>query len=174
MATENLACDAVTTPNAWPTLVGAASKQAAVAEPVSDGSYIDSDSAGATSQQFSLAAPASIGPSDTINSVSVVSRCARVGSSTNYNVSVETSGGVTTSANIAAGASFVTSTTPLAKPGGGSWTPSDLANLEVRVSSVGTLRVRCSTLYVVVDYTPGAPSVPIPVFQNHLRNQGIQ
>ena len=47
----------------------------------------------------------------------------------------------------------------LVRPGGGSWSVADLANLQVGIglyAQIDTKASRCTQVYVVVDYTPAA------------------
>lgn len=49
----------------------------------------------------------------------------------------------------------------LARPGGGAWTLADLATLEIGVGvAVPNFWADCTTLYAVVDYTPGGGPTP--------------
>lgn len=107
-------------------------------------------------EQYTLD-PTSIPPGSTINSVSVISR-------------VECPNGETATAYLYLGANqsngtprspllWQSYTEAIARPGGGSWDQTDLSTLEVGIIATNSpyTACACTTLEVVVDYTPAAP-----------------
>ena len=142
-------------PNNW-TLAAGATKQVAVAPPNDDIiTYITSTPTNNTQQQFVMTDPVSIGAGDTINSVSVITRMHRGGSNNvsflmTYVVGANTSPGA--GANIGT-TTWTDFTETIGRPTGGSWTLTDLNNLEVRMQNTQGFQLQCSTLTVSIDYS---------------------
>ena len=105
-------------------------------------------------EQYSLAAH-TIPSGSKVNSVSVHSRTRRLsGSGNTHSVHLVLGGSSSVSATHVGATSWVSFTDLLARPGGGSWTLSDLSTLEVGIKRVGSIIVRCTSLWLIVDYTP--------------------
>ena len=151
--TEVLECLGVSSPNQW-ILQAGADKPSAVNSPDDDAtSYIRAYTG--RGQQFTLQS-SSIPAGSTINSVSIVSRgeCpnaeywkARLVIGANYTEGAQHSP-----------LSWSSYTEALAKPGGGSWAQTDLSSLEVAIYAYDSpyTACACTTLYVLIDYTPPA------------------
>ena len=156
MPTATIQVAAVTSPDDW-TLGAGADKVVAVNLPDdADTSYIHG-TAEPSVEQYSLEAH-SIPVGSTINSVSAVGRVK--GHSVAdpwFKLGVYLAGNSTLSATITGTASYADYTKALARPGGGAWSVADIAAVEVLIHQVTGLSARfarCTSLYVVVDYTP--------------------
>ena len=154
MPTATIQVAAVTSPDQW-LLVAGADKVAAVNSPDdSDTSCLNTSTGGTYGQQYSLAAN-SIPSGSTINSVSIYSRARVEASSANMSVrlSLGANDGPSFTRNYTT--SYASYTDASTRPGGGTWTKTDIDNLEVEVyASVGSIRRRITSLWVIVDYTP--------------------
>lgn len=134
--------------------------------PDDDTSYIYKTIDAAYTSSYSLTAPSVIVDGNTINSITVYFRARLTGGTGNLKPGlVRSSLGVGTSTAIST--SYTTYSEVIARPGGGSWTFSDLANLEVAIQSVapkkvGTTDWRVTQLYASVDYSAGnePPTTP--------------
>jgi len=155
MPTKTIQVAAVTTPNQW-TLGAGADKVVAVNGPDDDDvSYIVS--VGASYEQYSLASN-SIPSGSTIGSVSVFSRCKKnTGSNSAWRVAVILGANSTESGTHAASSgSYTNATDVLLRPGGGTWAMNDLTTLQVYVRNLNTNNTRCTSLWLIVVYTPPA------------------
>lgn len=158
MATATIQVAAVTSPNQW-TLGAGANKVVAVNGPHDgDASYLSSTTT--WKQQYSLAAH-SIPAGAVINSVAGVMMIRFSVGALGKNLRIDLKlGGNTSNGPVHTTSSFyITYTDVIARPGGGSWSLADLASLEVALvqaqAGAGTVQ-RCSSLWVIVDYTPPA------------------
>jgi hypothetical protein len=155
MATEQLLLAAVGSPDTW-TLTAGSTKVAACQTPDDDGtSYITSPTANNSEQRFSLDDPTLIGSGDTINSVQVRIRHQRGGTPPGtIQAFLVLSTNVSFGTSTTTGAGWVDLTENISKPGGGSWTLTDLNNLVVGVRNTTNGRaVFCTTIEVIADYT---------------------
>ena len=157
MATETLLLDGVVSgADNW-TLVAGASKVAACQSPDDDSSsYIQSGTSAGTTQRFTLADPSEIGSSDTINVVTLRIRHQRGITPAGTIRGVIYLGGAQSSGTTATtSASWVDQSDSFSsRPSGGAWTLADLSSLEVAVQNGQTRNVYCTTVEIVVDYTP--------------------
>ena len=180
MATETLLLDGVVSGSDNWTLVAGASKVAACQSPDDDSSsYIQSGTSAGTAQRFTLADPAEIGSSDTINAVTLRIRHQRGSTPAGTIRGVIYLGGAQSAGTTATtSASWVDQSDSFSsRPGGGAWTLADLSSLEVAVQNGLARNVYCSTVEIVVDFTPyianhalaasgiiaGAPVVGTPI-----------
>jgi hypothetical protein len=155
--TENLAISAASTPNNW-ALTAGATKQAAVAAPNDDAtSYLSSSATINTQQQFAITDTA-IPAGAVISEVATTHRAKRNGANNaNHSLTLILGGNTTVGTTRAAPSTFTTWTETLARPGGGSWSTSDINSLEVRAENLQARDVQLTTLYITVTYTlPGA------------------
>ena len=147
---------AVTSPDQW-TLGAGASKVAAVLSPDDDDtSYITSTVIN-NEQRFSLASnPIPIG--STISQVRCFSRTKRGGSSNGaMRVGVFLGASSYYSEDSTAPSVYLSRQQIMTRPGGGHWTPIDFNALEVSTQLRSYTRlVRCTSLWLIVDYTPPA------------------
>lgn len=153
MAVEILQVSAVGATNNW--LLGAgANKVVAVNQP-SDGdtSYIRSNTASGTIQQFAVTDSA-LPSFAVIQSVVVKAECKRGGTqNVTYVVSV-ISNGTTDGASRTAGAAYaVTTDTFNTRPAGGAWTVADVNALVIQIRNTQARDCRCTTFWVEVNYT---------------------
>ncbi len=156
MAQETLQVDAVGATTNW-TLGAGASKVAAVNTPDDDDtSYIASGTTSGTTQQFTVANPSQVSANAVINFVRIVARCKRGGAQNcNFVVSTVLSASSTDGASQTGATSYANTQDDFTtKPGGGSWTLTDLQNLEIKIRNTQARDLRCTTFYVIVDYTP--------------------
>jgi hypothetical protein len=175
VSTENLAATAVGNYDQWEN-VGGADKVASVALP-DDGiatnlrTYFNG-----YRQSFTLAT-SSIPAGSTINSVSVRSRLGTYeGSDVDSTRVFLRLGGTNADTSARTCQAWVGGLQPgyvyideISRPGGGSWTLSDLATLEVGVAcEPGSNWAGVTTLYVIVDYTEGG-GTPVEVLADGLR-----
>jgi len=157
MATEALNVNAVTAPDQW-ALGAGANKVVAVNSPDNaDTSYISSTTL--LTEQYSLAA-STIPAGSTITSVSGEMRIRySAGSGKTIRVNLILGANTSNGPTHASPAAYTTYTDAIARPGGGAWQLADLASLQVAIqqtqSGSGTVQ-RCTTLRVIVDYTPPA------------------
>lgn len=165
MPTEILEVDGINSSYDNWTLAAGSTKVVAVQTPDDDStSYINSGTTISTLQRYTLASPVDIQSGDTINSVTVYFRHIRLSTPAgNIRALVYLGGAQTASTTITTGGSWTTSSEALARPGGGSWAYSDLANLEVAVQNGQTRDVGCTTLYVEIDYTASVAPVTVPL-----------
>lgn len=159
MALRNLLPTAIGTFDQW-TLENGASKAAAVnpGDPPSHDDDTSNLSVGASSvkQGFTLTNKPTAGEMGSVNSVNWLAR-ARSTASQNITArwilsATEVSGGT-----LALGTGYTNvSLSAIARPGGGSWTPSDIldSSLEVIIQSSGGISgtQRCTSLWMQVDY----------------------
>lgn len=158
MATEVIQVAAVTAPDQWALGAGADKVVAVNAPDDDDSSYISSGSTNAI-EQYSIAGH-TIPAGSVINSVSVHVRLRRVGGTFRlargfvaFGATRSTTGFITTTL------AYVTTESSLARPGGGSWSFADLASLEAGVLIAGgDTTARCTSVWLIVDYTPPSPS----------------
>jgi hypothetical protein len=163
MSTEQLLLAAVGSPDTW-TLTAGSTKVAACQTPDDDAtSYITSPTANNSEQRFSLDDPTLIGSGDTINSVQVRIRHQRAGAPAGtIQAFLVLSTNVSYGTSTATGASWADLTENIAKPGGGTWTLTDLNNLVVGVRNTTNGRaVFCTTIEVIADYNPGDRTVNV-------------
>jgi hypothetical protein len=158
--TEILKCLGVSSPDQW-LLDSGPDKVSAVAPP-DDGwaSELKGNYTGII-QRFTLDASA-IPVGSAIDFVSVSSRAAAtVGGIYAHGLAIGAS--LVQSADIpgVGYGVFVTTVNALTRPGGGPWALADLDNLEVYTICVDdTANTYLTTLFVSIDYTPGAPPAP--------------
>lgn len=130
----------------------------------SDASYLRNNTGTDKEDDLNLGAPATVASGDTINSIDVRFRARSETSATgSVTVGLRLSG---TNSLAAAQGSIPTSATDYTKtgitrPGGGSWTFADLANLQVVcITNDGSAAaIRLFEVYVDVNYTVGAVSI---------------
>ena len=117
--------------------------------------YLSATTNGQT-EQYSLAAP-TIPPGSTINSVTVHSRCRRSGAiNCTWKNGLYLAGNITESAGQSTTIAWKNHNSALARPGGGAWSTADLANLEAYVKATNNAGIHCTSVWVIVDYTPPA------------------
>jgi len=156
MATEKLACSAVTSPDQWDLGAGA-DKVVAVNEPDDDYTTHISGANPNLIQRYSLEASA-IPSGSTINSVSVSSR-SMGGTNGRHRQGLALSTNTSESADIAnlGFLSWATTVNVISRPGGGSWALTDLASLEAYLKVTNDANTcYTTTLFVSIDYTEGA------------------
>jgi hypothetical protein len=145
--------------------VGGATKVASISPPDDDGTTCIREYHLNYRQSFTLAASA-IPAGSTINSVTVHSRLATSeGAAGDYVKTFIRLGG----ADVDSAAHHVFPTfdhwtdfdDALSRPGGGSWDLADLASLEIGVAvAMPSSWADCTTIYAVIDYTPGGGPTP--------------
>jgi hypothetical protein len=160
VATETLAMSAVDTTSNW-TNVGGADKVASVAADDGDTSYVQSNASNTLEQGWVAAASTAVGASDAISQIVISARAQR---SAVTNVSLSGRLGVGASfTSVTSGSTFngsyqTISLTYTTRPGGGSWTQSDVqGGLIVRLknqASVAGTDIRVTRLTLVITYTP--------------------
>ncbi|OLE52111.1 MAG: hypothetical protein AUG51_19330 [Acidobacteria bacterium 13_1_20CM_3_53_8] len=158
MAQETLQVASISTPDSW-TLGAGASKVVAVNTPDDDDtSYINSGATSGTTEQFNVTDSSAIGASATINFVRIVARTKKGGSQTStYVVSVVLSGNATDGASQTSGNSSYSTTQDdfATRPSvGGAWTLADVNALQIKIRNTQARDLRCTSFYVIVDYTP--------------------
>lgn len=170
MPTATIQVAAVTSPDQW-TSDGAYSKVVAVVSPDDDLTTLIYSLTSGQGEQYSLAA-SGLSPSVTINSVSVRSRCT-VNHATNdglINVSLWQGANSSTSSDhviphkIGGVFQWVVSTDSLPRPSGGTWTVADLAALQVQITNRISLVDVCTSLWIIVDYSPPGSSAMFVLF----------
>lgn len=147
------------------TNVGGATKLISVSPPDDDSATFIREYHLNYRQSFTLAASA-IPAGSTINSVTVHSRLATTeGAAGDFIKAFLRLGGV----DVDSAAHhvfpqfdhFTDFDDTLARPGGGAWSIADLATLEIGVAvAVINFWADCTTLYAVIDYTPGGGPTP--------------
>lgn len=160
MATETLQASGVgTTYNEW-TKMNAVFPELDVNQPDDDAtSYITSNRSANRLQMFSTNTP-SIPSGSIINSITVFGRCQAAAANGGFKLrqgkgASQIASGTTHTAT----ATWMTfSSAFTTKPDGTAWTVADLVDLEFGIENTTTNHVRCTTLYVVIDYTAAAPS----------------
>jgi hypothetical protein len=153
---EVLTCSGVSTPDNWIIDIEIGKDEAVNSPDDDDTSYIRSNGNG-SQQQFVLSNPTLIGPNDVINSVTLRARAKRQDTSDGTLVLTAVLGGNTSSgSNNTTTSAYQDFTSGVSRPGGGSWTPADLASLEARLDSASIRDTRCTTFDVLVDFTPRA------------------
>ena len=158
MATEQLLLSAVGSPDNW-ILVAGSTKVVACQTPDDDAtSYIRSGTTANTEQRFTLADPADIGAGDTINFVTVRIRHQRASTPAgNIQSSLTVGASTTYGTAVATGVSFADQSIQYDDvPGGTGWTLSNLNDLIAGVRNTLARDVHCTTIEVIVDYTPGS------------------
>jgi hypothetical protein len=157
MPTATIQVAVVTSPDQW-ALVAGANKVVAVNQPNDDAtSYIQANSA--IAEQYSLAVP-TIPTDSAINSVSTYARLRSTDGLRTFAVDLILGASTTTGSTRTPGTSWTDFTDALARPGGGSWGLADFATLEVKLRQVssGSGKLQdCTSLWLVVDYTPPPP-----------------
>lgn len=163
MPTATIQVAAVTSPDQW-TLGAGADKVVAVNGPDDDDTSYISTSSPSRGEQYSIAA-AAIPANSTINSVSVTSRVKKAGATTTkYFVRLYLGATYTGGTPQFLTTNYATWTEIFSRPGGGSWSQADLSSIQVHLNSMtGTAQRRCTSLWVIVDYTP--PANPGQMFQ---------
>ena len=152
MAIEVIKVAAVTSPNLW-VLGAGANKVVAVNAPSDDDASYIYDNVRSSGQQYSLVST-SIPVGSTINSVSVFSRCRKTTGSGVWDVVLRLGAASTTGPSHGALSTYSEYTDALARPGGGIWALSDFSTLEVKIVSFVAGSARCTSLWLIVDYTP--------------------
>lgn len=134
--TETLSASATVTPNDW-TANGTADKIAAIATDDDSTTFIQSSSTVPTQQQFTLNDPRFIQPGDLVASITLRSTCERSGSGgTGFRTAVVLGGNASYAASHGVGGSYNTFEDVFnSRPGGGAWTLSDVANLQMRIEN---------------------------------------
>lgn len=155
MTTETLLLSAVASgEDNWTLSVGS-SKVAACQTPDDDASsYISASTA--VRQRFSLSDPTLIGSGDVINSVTLRVRTQRGTTPAGSTRGFIYLGGVYANGTTLAGTAGFTSQSDVftEKPGGGSWTLTDLQNLEAGIeNTIGGRTMRCTTVEIIVDFS---------------------
>lgn len=159
MATEQLLLASTTTPDNWSLVVGGSKVAACQTTDDDDSSYIESGTSAPIIQMFALADAVDISAEDTINSVTIRVRHMRGGTPAGILRSVlATSGGTLASGSVQTGntwGDWIKEWTY--KPGGGPWTLSALQELTAGIEKTsGNKTIYCTTVEVIVDYTPAA------------------
>jgi hypothetical protein len=166
---EILYVDSVSSPDQWDN-VGGASKVASVSDDVDD-NYIDETNQG-EKQRFTVEDSEDIGPSDKIDSIVIHGRMKTpsgtgVVARVNHMVSSTTNG---TSRTLAGTWTNYTDTY-FTDPDGYDWSLSSINNLKVEAEAVTVpvlKRAHCTKIYVVVYYTPTAPSFRRRIYQQKM------
>ena len=155
MPTATIEVAAITAPDQW-TLGAGSGKVAAVNSPDNDdASYIRSPTVLNKYEQYALAAN-TIPSGSTINAVQVISRVKGEAGGAKFYSYVSLSG-VTNQSGSHLPTSYTTYSDTLSRPGGGTWSKADIDILEIGVrEGTTTQKSRCTSLRVVVDYTPPA------------------
>jgi len=160
--TEVLEALGVGTYDAWSLLAGPDKVSAVNLPNDEDTSYIRAAYIN-TRQSFTLEASA-IPAGSTINSVTVLCRADTIEyPAGNFLGSFLRLSGTNNDgpANPVVYGSWTDFSDTLTRPGGGSWTLSDLASLEIGVIiAVDNKFCRVTTLYAIIDYTPGGGPTP--------------
>jgi hypothetical protein len=153
MPTATIQVAAVTAPDQW-TLGAGANKVVAVNGPDDDNaSYIWATTAG-LSEQYALSSHI-IPLGSTINLVSTSRRIIRVGGgAAAVRLDLKLGGNTTTGTTVPATPTWATFTETMLRPGGGLWSPSDFASLEMLLVKVYSSQANCTSLWLIVDYTP--------------------
>ena len=89
-----------------------------------------------------------------INSVSVYTRCARYASASTIATGLYLSGVLSSGPDQALPVAYTSYTDVISRPGGGAWAVSDLASVQVVIQQKTANRSRCTSLWVIVNYTP--------------------
>ena len=154
MPTATINVAAVTAPDQWALGAGTDKVQAVNTPNDEDSSYISSSAIGQIEQYSLLAAPATP-PGSTITDLRTVIRAKKTAGTCRIRA-LGVLGGVTSWGHITGiiTAVYVDYLDSLARPGGGAWTPADLAGLEVGIDQWTNAAARCTTFYLQVDYTP--------------------
>lgn len=159
MPTATIQVAAVTSPDQW-NLAAGTNKVMAVNSPDNDWTTCIESHTNGHSEQYSLAAH-SIPAGSTINSISVYTRCRAEGGAQQVNLieRLHLGGNSSSSPTNIYTASWTSFTDSISRPGGGSWTLSDIASLEVSIYRVsGSGPAYCTSLWIIVDYTLPKPS----------------
>lgn len=155
MAVETLRPNGTTTGN-WPSLTGAATHHAATSDDL-DTSYIRNNTS--TDQTDLLDLTNTALTSETINSMDIRFRARSETTAVGHiQVGLTLSGVDSLAADELLIPTSATnfSKTSISRPGGGSWTVSDLNGLQVKaIGSATANAIRCFELYVDVNYTSG-------------------
>lgn len=156
MATETLEPDAEES-GVW--TVGAGSdKTSAVQLPDDDDTSYITDATAGNFQRYTMENPSDIGAGDTINSVTLHWRSKGAGGSKcccgiRIDAGTEDTSAVESNSSSYANFSYGPRTTD---PYGGAWSLADLQNLQMQVNNSANKNCMVTTMYVVVDYTPGS------------------
>jgi hypothetical protein len=162
MASEILRPDGAGDETNFPTIVGAATEWECIDEAVADDSttYVGANATPMVFSSYALQATA-LGGGDAVDSVDAFARirgpAAGAGTDDDYSLGVRLRGSNTMSAETQLTDSYADYTnTDVARPGGGSYSVSDLNSLQLRVGleENGPGQVRFTQGYVINNYTP--------------------
>jgi hypothetical protein len=163
MPTATIQVAAVTSPDQW-SLGAGANKVVAVNGPDDDdASYIYTTYTNYY-QQYSLAAH-SIPSGSAINSISIYSRCKKVSGSAAWYTYLWLGAASATYGPHTMQLTYTNFTDLTPRPGGGAWAFSDLASLEVSIRHVASGNGYCTSLWLIVDYTPPAAGNMLLMFR---------
>ena len=150
--TESIQAAAVGFYDDW-NLEAGADKVTAINSPDDDAtSYIDLNYNG--SESYTLAA-STIPVGSVINSVSVSMRLGDIWGAHNVRALLRLAG-TDVLGTLYTPTGWQTFVEALTRPGGGAWTLSDLATLEIGIHGGAAGWMACSTIFAIVDYTPPA------------------
>lgn len=123
--------------------------------------YVRTSGATQTLDSYNLSAPAFKGISQTINSVTVFFRHYKSGGTTTIQPFLRLNSTNLMGTEISTAAAWTTNSENFTRPGNGSWTSADFANLEVGIGlkSDGSQWDYCTQVYVAVNYDYVSASV---------------
>jgi hypothetical protein len=176
MATEQLLLASVGDSDGWILAAGASKVTACQAPDDEATSYIRSGTSTGTVQLFYLMSPVQLREGDTINSVSIRIRHRRAGTPAGSVQSMlVTPDGSLYGAEVGTGAGFADRTDLFSlNPLGDAWTMADLEALQAGLRNTLSREVHCTTVAVVVDYSPYVPAASVLVGAGLLASDGLE
>jgi hypothetical protein len=175
MATETLVLSSVGTPDGW-ILAAGSSKVAACQTPDDDlSSYIRSTTTTGNNQRFVLSDSVNIRARDTINHVTVRIRHRRAGAPAgNIRSFLAIGSDIINGALVTTGASWLDQTVQYNDaPGSTGWTLEQVNALEVGIVNGQNRDVYCTTIEVVVNYTPDTSPTEVDLMRSVISDAGV-